>query len=145
MAEVAIRPARAEDVASLLTLWQTTASGPSVTDTPEHLAMIIEQTPDLFLVAECEGRLVGSVFGGWDLWRGNIHRLAVDPHFQRQGVARRLVSGIEAALRRRGATRINAIAYNREAALAFWRAAGYDETDTVVFARTLEDPSSDGQ
>src|SRR5207249_4912232 len=83
-----IREACAEEVEALLDLWKQTGSGPSVTDTPEHLRMLTQQTPDLLLVADLEDRLIGSILGGWDRWRGHIYRLAVHPDFRRRGVAR---------------------------------------------------------
>ena len=76
---VTIREVRVDDIEALLALWRVTESGPSVTDTPAHLRMLVEQAPDLFLAAELDGRIVGSVLGGWDLWRGHIYRLAVHP------------------------------------------------------------------
>ena len=53
------------------------------------------------LVAEVDVRVVGSIVGGFDGWRGNIYRLAVHPRFRRRGVARALVVEIESRLRAR--------------------------------------------
>ncbi|MPZ47833.1 MAG: GNAT family N-acetyltransferase [Dehalococcoidia bacterium] len=139
MSEFALREARPGDIEGLLALWRATQSGPSVTDTPDHLAMVIEEAGDLFLVAESDGRLAGSVLGGWDLWRGQISRLAVHPDFQRQGIARALLQAVEGRLRQRGARRVHAIAFNREAAIGFWSASGYARSDAVVFLRTLHE------
>ena len=136
---IEIRPVRTEDIPALLQLWRATESGPSITDTPEHLAMLVREAPDLFLAAESDGRVVGSVLGGWDLWRGHIYRLAVHPEFQRLGIARRLVAEIEARLRARGARRIYALALPREAAEAFWRTQPYEASEDVALVRTFTD------
>jgi len=133
-----IREVRVDDIEALLALWRATESGPSVTDTPQHLSMLVEKAPDLFLAAEADGRIVGSVLGGWDLWRGHIYRLAVHPDVQRRGLARRLVSEIEVRLRARGATRIYALALPRDAALAFWQTQPYTESEDVALVRTFE-------
>src|SRR2546422_9512087 len=82
-----IREARADEAEALLELWKLTGSGPSITDTPEHLRMLTEQAPDLFLVAQSEARLIGSILGGWDNWRGHIYKPAVHPDFRRRGPA----------------------------------------------------------
>ncbi|TMA48198.1 MAG: GNAT family N-acetyltransferase, partial [Deltaproteobacteria bacterium] len=117
--DVRIREARAEDAAAVLALWSVSGIRPSVTDTPDHLRRLVERVPDLLLVAESDGRVVGSVLGGWDHWRGHIYRLAVHPASRRGGVGRRLAAEIERRLRARGARRIYALA-SSEAGVAFW-------------------------
>ena len=78
------------------------------------------------LVAGQEGRIVGSVIGGFDGWRGNIYRLAVHPGYQRQEIARRLVSDLEARLAEMGAKRITALVERDHPwATGFWDAVGY--------------------
>ncbi|WP_261570952.1 GNAT family N-acetyltransferase [Frankia gtarii] len=43
------------------------------------------------LAADHDGGVVGTVVAGWDGWRGHVYRLAVDPEYRRQGVARTLL------------------------------------------------------
>ena len=64
MLNVAIREARAEDCGAVLDLWQEAGAGPSITDTVEHLQMLTETCPDLFLVAEAGGGIAGTILGG---------------------------------------------------------------------------------
>jgi len=133
-----IREARGDEVESILALWQETGSGPSITDTPEHLGMITEKAPDLFLVAEADGKLVGSVIGGWDNWRGHIYRLAVHPEFRRRGLARALTAEIEQRLRARGARRIYALAATKqEMGVRFWESLPYEKSKDVPYVRTF--------
>ena len=139
--EPEIREARPEEVDEILALWKSAGSGPSITDTPEHLRMLTERMPDLFLVAEADGRLVGSVIGGWDHWRGHIYRLAVHPDCRRQGLARRLTSDIEARLRARGAVRIYALAaVKQEMGVKFWESIPYEKSNDLPYVRTFEEP-----
>ena len=135
--DVIIREVRHDDIDSLLALWRATESGPSVTDTPAHLRRLVDQAPDLFLAADLQARVVGSVLGGWDLWRGHIYRLAVHPEVQRRGIARRLVAEIEKRLRARGAVRVYALALPRDAATAFWRSQPYETSEDVALVRTF--------
>lgn len=139
MESITLREARTDDVLPILELWQATKSGPSVTDTPEHLEMLIDKMPDLFLVAESEGRLVGSVIGGWDYWRAHIYRLAVHPDFRRLGLARRLTEEIERRLRARGAVRIYALAAaKQETSVKFWESLPYEKSKDIPYVRTFK-------
>jgi ribosomal protein S18 acetylase RimI-like enzyme len=137
----AIREARPEEAGAILALWKAAGSGPSVTDTEDHLRTLTAETPDLFLVAESDGRLVGSVIGGWDHWRGHICRLAVHPDHRRLGLARRLTTEIEARLRSRGAVRIYALAATKqEMGVKFWESIPYEKSNDLPYVRTFEEP-----
>src|SRR3990172_4248787 len=102
--------------------------------------MVAEKSPDLLLVAESEGRLVGSVLGGWDNWRAHIERLAVHPDFRRRGLARALTAEIERRLLARGARRIYALAsVKQEIGVKFWESLPYEKSKDVPYVRTFPD------
>jgi len=109
MADAVIRPARSEEVEQVLGLWREAETTPSVTDTREEVLKLLAEPAAVLLVAEADGRLVGTVIGGWDGWRGNIYRLAVAPGFRRRGLARLLVAEADRSLHRMGARRITAL------------------------------------
>jgi ribosomal protein S18 acetylase RimI-like enzyme len=122
-----IRSAGERDIASVLDLWVVAGSVPSVSDSPEGLARLLDADPRALLVAELDGVLVGSLIAAWDGWRGSLYRLAVSPEHQRRGLATMLLREGERRLRERGAVRLTAIVAADEAdAMAFWQAAGYE-------------------
>ena len=122
----------------VLDLWRRAAAEPSVTDHADALRRRLDRDPSLFVLAWERGRLVGSLIGGWDGWRGHMYRLAVDPACRRHGVARRLVEDVEARLRRLGAVRVDGIVVKRNrTGGVFWRALGYRHH--VEVARYVKD------
>ena len=123
----------------MLALWAQAAMSGSVTDHPDAIRKRLERDADLFLLAWDGDRLVGSLIGGWDGWRGNMYRLAVAPDYRRRGIARKLVGAVERRLRLRGAERITAlVARYEEPARAFWRSVDYvDDTEMGRYAKNM--------
>jgi ribosomal protein S18 acetylase RimI-like enzyme len=114
---VVVRPGRPEEVPAVLGLWRAAGSVPSVSDDPVSLERLLETSAAALLVAEADGRIVGTIIAGWDGWRANFYRLAVLP------CARRLSAIVMS---------------EHDPAVALWLAAGYTH-DTRVgrYVRTL--------
>ena len=93
-----------EDYNSVLQLWQGIEKGVHVgrSDTPAEIEKKIARDPDLFLVAELEGDIIGSVIGGFDGRRGLIYHLAVAALLRGMGIGSRLMAEVEWRLRAKG-------------------------------------------
>jgi ribosomal protein S18 acetylase RimI-like enzyme len=119
---IAIRPADDDDLPAVLHLWQEAkVTPPGPTDSLEGVTRLIHDSGGVLLVAVIDGRIVGSVIGGWDGWRGSIYRLAVTPAQRRRGVARALVAEVNSVLFAKGAERISALVeYEHAWATGFW-------------------------
>jgi len=142
MAEAIIRPARSEEVEEVLGLWREAETTLSVTDNREAVVKLLAEPTAVLLVAEADGRLVGTVIGGWDGWRGNIYRLVVAPGYRRRGLARLLVAEADRSLHRMGAKRITALVESDHPwATGFWdslAASGYRYDEGMRrYVRTL--------
>jgi ribosomal protein S18 acetylase RimI-like enzyme len=142
--ETVVRPARVDELSAVLRLWQESdVTPPSITDSIEGLTRLMREPGGMLLVARIDGRIIGSVIGGWDGWRGNIYRLAVTPGHRRRGIARRLVAEVSRELFAKGATRISALVeHEHQWAIDFWESLndlGYKQDPR--FARYIADRS----
>jgi len=133
LASFAIRDCRPMEVEVVLELWRQAEATPSITDNANDLRRAVADGPANVLVAEVEGRIVGSIIGTFDGWRGNIYRLAVHPLYRRRGIARALVAEVEKRLARQGAKRITALVEkNHPLATSFWPAVGYGVDSRII-------------
>lgn len=134
-----LRACRFEDVPAILEFWLAAEATPSVTDTADDLHRAIASNSARVLVAEISARLVGTIIGTFDGWRGNIYRMAVHPDFRRRGIGRALVAEIDDWLVGQGAKRVTALVEKDHAwATSFWTAVGYGVDQRIArHVRTL--------
>lgn len=127
--EVAIRRARYDDAQAVLDLWGQERSGhASTADHLEDVERLIEDSPAALLVADRGGEIVGALIAAWDGWRGNMYRLAVSKEHRRLSIGLELTRAGEEYLLSRGVYRVTAlVAFEDEAAGAFWESAGYPQ------------------
>ena len=128
-----IRLCSRADCIQVLDLWRRAEATPGVTDNIAELERVVADPGAIVLVAvDAAGRIVGSVIGGWDGWRGNIYRLAVAPEARRAGLAAALVREVSGRLEReRGAHRITALVERAHPdAVGFW---GSMESEGYLF------------
>ena len=139
---VEIRACRLEDVEAVLALWVRVGAIPRPTDHARALARRLERDRELFALAWDGDRLIGTLMGGWDGWRGNMYRLVVDREYRRRGIAGRLVAAVEAELRALGAERVTSLVFRDEpGAPELWRSVGYRPDPAIErYARDLPAP-----
>ncbi len=145
MAGFIIREARPEDFEAIIRLWEGIDRHTGLPDRVEYLQVFHAFAPDLFLVAESGGEIIGTVIGGWDGWRAQIARLATRMDWRRRGVARALVQEIERRLIARGAKRIYALVDKRSPpAIPFWETVGYAPNENIIqYSRNVGEDAPD--
>lgn len=96
-----------QDYEQAARLWQSMDKGVrfSRSDVPAEIEKKLARDPDLFLVAEQDGELVGTVVGGFDGRRGLIYHLAVAESKRRNGIAAQLMRELEKRLIAKGCIR----------------------------------------
>ena len=137
-----IRLATDGDLVAILGLWREGTSVVSHTDDPEGIRALLARDPEALLLAEEDGRLVGTLIAGWDGWRAWLYRLVVAPGDRRRGAATALVRHAEERLRSLGARRVAAgVVLDHENARAFWVEMGYaHDAETGRFIKMLGSP-----
>ncbi len=130
-----------EDYPLVRTLWESMEKGVHLgrSDTREEIEKKIARDPDLFLVAESDGRLVGTVIGGFDGRRGLIYHLAVAREVREKGLATLLMDELEKRLREKGCLKCYLLVLNgNEEAARFYAKRGWSDMDQVrLFGKEL--------
>jgi len=95
-----IRAFSLDDYQAVIKLWKKSGlpHKPKGRDSLNAIKNELKRGICIFLIACCDGRIVGSVIGTHDGRRGWINRLAVDPEYQRQGIAKALLKAAEEKL-----------------------------------------------
>lgn len=94
--------------------------------------------PELMLVAEEGGRVIGSVMAGYDGYRGWLYRVAVLQSHQRRGVGAALVREAEARLSALGCSKINLqIRGGNDAVAGFYRRLGYAVEERISMGKDM--------
>ena len=103
--QVAIREfSFTNDYDRTIVFWYGIEKGMNIgrSDTPEEIKKKLERDPELFLVAELEKEIIGTVIGAFDGRRGMIYHLAVHKDFRGQGIGAILLSEVEQRLQAKG-------------------------------------------
>lgn len=129
------------DYQQVYELWSSIERGVHVgrSDSPAEIQKKLAHDPDLFLVAECEDRLIGSVIGGYDGRRGLIYHLAVGASFRGQGIGSQLMDAVEARLRGKGCLKCYLLVTNDNREVEdYYRNRGWQHMDSVrIFGKEL--------
>ncbi len=141
MIPCSVRTYRPADREPLISLWSQVFPDDPPRNAPE---LMIENKllvqPELLLIAEAEGQLVGAVMAGFDGTRGWIHHLAVSPAHRLQGVGAALIQAAEEGLRQIGCPKVNLqVRAENEGVVRFYRAVGYAVEQRVSLGKVLRD------
>ena len=135
-----VRPYQPSDRESIIRLWQRAFPNEPAWNEPSHM---IDQKAafqgEWFFVCTHEEQIVGTVLAGYDGVRGWVHKVCADPAAQRMGVASQLMQAAEAALASAGCGKLNLqVRAGNDAAIAFYRSAGYAVEDRVSMGKHLK-------
>jgi ribosomal protein S18 acetylase RimI-like enzyme len=89
-----------DDYDALIELWKEAQLPykPKGRDSKKKIESELQKEVAIFLVAETDNKIIGSVFGTHDGRKGWINRVAVHPQYRQKGLAKMLVSEVEKKL-----------------------------------------------
>ena len=131
----------ARDYSAVIALWQSAGPGIHVSpsDSASELAHKLERDPDLFLVAEEGGQIVGTVLGGFDGRRGLVYHLAVAEACRGRGIGSALMNELETRLMARGCRKAYLmVASENPEVTAFYAARGWEVMDVFPMGKEFD-------
>ena len=134
-----IRPYTDIDETDVIALWESVfPNDPPWNDPPQIIQRKKQVQPELFLVGELDGRVIATVIGGYDGFRGWIYHLAVAKTEQRRGFGRAMMADAERLLRSYGCPKINLqVRAANAGVIEFYKALGYGLEDHACFGKLL--------
>ena len=131
-----------DDYNAALQLWASMEKGVHVgrSDTSEEIQKKLKRDPDLFLVAELDGQIVGTVIGGYDGRRGLIYHLAVSRELRWQRIGSGLMHEVEKRLQGKGCLKCYLLttADNIEAGKFYESLGWFEMSDNHLFGKEFK-------
>jgi len=134
-----IRPFRPSDQAAVVELWRRCDLTRPWNDPAKDIARKLRVNPELFLIGEIDGEIVGTVMAGYEGHRGWINYLAVSPEHRRRGLARGMMDEAERLLRAAGCPKINLqVRHSNREVIEFYQRIGYAIDEVTSLGKRLE-------
>jgi ribosomal protein S18 acetylase RimI-like enzyme len=129
------------DYDKVLALWKSAGQGIHVrrSDEPGEIQKKLQRDPDLFLLAEQDGQVVGTVLGGFDGRRGMVYHLAVQVEYRLRGIGDALMEELERRLKQKGCIRYYLMVTNdNQEAIRFYEKRGWERMNLFAYGKDLE-------
>jgi ribosomal protein S18 acetylase RimI-like enzyme len=130
-----------DDFPQVINLWMS--AGPGIhlrrSDEKDEINKKLQRDPDLFLVAEIDELIIGSVLGGFDGRRGMVYHLAVDNQYRKRGIGTALMKELERRMKQKGCIRSYLlVTHDNTDATSFYETMGWEKMDLLIYGKNLE-------
>jgi ribosomal protein S18 acetylase RimI-like enzyme len=140
-AQIKIREAQIpDDFQKIVQLWRSAGPGIHIgpSDSLEEIMKKQLRDPDLFLIAEVQGEVRGTVLGGFDGRRGLVYHLAVSEPFRKQGIGESLMDELEARLHKKGCIRSYLlVTLDNEENMEYYLKRGWNKLELLIMGKDI--------
>lgn len=104
-------------------------------DNKEHFALFLQKNPELSILAEENGKIVGTALGSYDGRRGYLQKVVTDKESRKQGIGKQLVEEVIKRLKSEGAFYIPISVENEF--ISFYEKCGFTQKDAISMSIEL--------
>ena len=127
------------DVAAVTALWQRCGLTRPWNDPAADIALARRGPNSTVLIGRDGGAIVATAMVGHDGHRGWVYYVAVDPDRRASGHGRAIMTAAEEWLRQAGIPKLQLLVRRDNAkAGVFYQSIGYEEAETIVFAKWID-------
>ena len=106
----------------------------SIDDSREGVERFLKRNPTTSVVAEKDGKIVGSILCGHDGRRGCLYHVCVDEAYRRHGIGKAMVVKAMEALKAEQINKVCLIAFTKnDIGNAFWNTIGWTEREDLNY------------
>lgn len=119
-----------DDYEGVYALWMTIKGFGirSLDDSKEGVGRFLRRNPTTSIVAESDGKIVGSILCGHDGRRGCLYHVCVHTDYRRQGIGKAMVVRAMEKLKEEQISKVSLIAFTKnDIGNAFWNTIGWTE------------------
>ncbi|MBQ8804835.1 MAG: GNAT family N-acetyltransferase [Tyzzerella sp.] len=131
-----IRIMTMDDYDEVYTLWKKIHGFGirSIDDSREGVERFIKRNPTTSIVAEEDGKIVGSILCGHDGRRGCFYHVCVDEAYRLRGIGKSMVVEAMEALKRENINKVSLIAFTKnDVGNAFWKEIGWTKREDLNY------------
>ena len=142
MSEIRIQPMTIGDYEDVRALWMTIRGFGirALDDSREDIERFLRRNPTTSVIAECDGKIIGTILCGSDGRQGSLYHVCVAKEYRRKGIGTRMVGYCMQALKEIGINKVALIAFkNNDAGNAFWKKIGWKMSDANYYEFTLNE------
>jgi ribosomal protein S18 acetylase RimI-like enzyme len=139
---IKIRNFKMNDYDELIKLWISAKLPfkPEGRDNYNKIQKEIKNNNLIFLIAEHEGKIIGSILGTHDGRKGWINRLAISPSFQGKDIAKNLCKIIENSFNNLGIEIMGCLIENwNKKSIKFFEKIGYKKHEDIIYFSKRKD------
>lgn len=125
-----IRTMKIGDYDGVHALWMTIKGFGirSIDDSRIGVGRFLKRNPTTSVVAEKDGKIVGSILCGHDGRRGCLYHVCVDENYRRHGIGKAMVVRAMEKLKEEQISKVSLIAFSQnDIGNAFWNTIGWTE------------------